>query len=239
MKSTPHQEHTAYIHIYAFICQLSHTFLLGQFFTDLSISWISLENYYRNKIDVQLLFSFFLFFSVIYLALWDLGQRSNAGLTLHIFKTCLRGKHQQTQSGSSHFIPDQDEPGTEDEQTPDIVLHNHFRSRSCIGTSMQFHIQCAAPAHQLPPQESAQFALCVRCPWSFCFPPPLPHSLKMETSQRHQTSASSAGLGILSCTRWTRTYLVNVLLQLPGDGCKRPDQTAISVQHNKGGQETT
>lgn len=164
MKSTPHQEHTAYMHIYAFICQLPHTFLLVQFFTDLSISWISLENYYRNKTDVQLLFSFFLFFSGIYLALCDLGQRRNVGLTLDTFKTCLHSKHQQTQSGSSHFIPDQDEPGTEDVQTPDIVLHNHFRSRSCIGTSMQFHIQCAAPAYQLLPQDSTHFALCVRCP---------------------------------------------------------------------------
>lgn len=82
---------------------------------------------------------------------------------------------------------DQEEPGTEDVQTPDIVLHNHFRSGSYIRTSMQFQIQRAAPAYQLLPQDSAHFAVCARSPRSFCFPAPLPHSLKMEITLRHQT----------------------------------------------------
>lgn len=110
---------------------------------------------------------------------------------------------------------DQEEPGTEDVQTPDIVLHNHFRSRSCIGTSMQFPTQCVAPAYQLLPQDSAPFALCVRYPRPFCFPAPWPHSLKMEATQRHQTREQAVlGLGVLPCTRQTRAHLVNMLVEL-------------------------
>lgn len=120
-------------------------------------------------------------------------------------------------------------------QTPDIVLHNHFRSRSCIGTSMQFHIQCVASAYQLPPQDSAHIESDPQIFLLSCTPASLFENGNY--SKAPNKRAGCAGLGAFSCTRWTRAHLVNMLLELPGDGCKRPDQTAVSGQQNAGSQE--
>lgn len=104
------------------------------------------------------------------------------------------------------LTPEQEEPGTDDVQTFDIVLHNQFRPRSCIGTSMQYQIGCVAPDHELLCQDSnafqgTHFPVCVQIPKmiAFSFPTPLSYSLKMQTTQRHQTREQAVpGVGALS-----------------------------------------
>lgn len=92
------------------------------------------------------------------------------------------------------LTPEQEEPETDDVRTFDMVLHNQFRPRSCIGASMQYQTGRAAPDYGLLSQDSnalqgTRFAVCVRIPKTiaYSFPAPPPNSLKMQPTQRRQT----------------------------------------------------
>lgn len=103
---------------------------------------------------------------------------------------------------------------------------------------MHYQIGCVAPDHELLSQDSnalqgMHFAVSAEIPKTiaFSFLAPLPHSLKMQTTQRYQRP---------SCA-WGRSLFLAVdeaglskpaSRTVSGDGCKRPNQTVISGQQN-------
>lgn len=133
------------------------------------------------------------------------------------------------------LTPEQEEPETDDVRTFDMVLHNQFRPRSCIGASMQYQTGRAAPDYGLLSQDSnalqgTRFAVCEGSPRRLLVPSPLPHptlwkcnllkGVKQDRGRSPLLALDEAGLSKPA----GRT--------VPGDGCKRPNQTVISGQQN-------